>query len=152
MALFEDLDLVVKKVNLPPIRWPLCAMSCSRRALCDSSKKRYFIIYKNRMMSVISREHILLALQSSLIGNVHRSLRAVAFKYQSDVNIFTLRFYLSNSPSKEDYERVSVVMTEFISHFKFSDFSKLQEECVFSNDQLSALEPLDGFVFARSEE
>jgi hypothetical protein len=33
MALFDDFVLVVKAVNLPPIRWPLRAMSCSRRVI-----------------------------------------------------------------------------------------------------------------------
>ena len=43
MALVEDLVLVVKLVNLPPIGGTLRAMSCSRRALSDIMRKLRFI-------------------------------------------------------------------------------------------------------------
>lgn len=99
----------------------------------------------------IKREEILLALQSSLLGEIYSEIRAVVFKYNSDNRQFTLRYYLEKEPNEDDYENIGIVVAEFISNFKFSEFEKVDEECVYSKLPISELEILDGMVYCRKE-
>jgi hypothetical protein len=99
----------------------------------------------------IKREEILLALQSSLLGEIYSKIRAIVFKYNADARQFTLRYYLENESNEDDYENIGVVIAEFISNFKFSEFEKVDEECVYSKLSISELEILDGMVYCRKE-
>jgi len=99
----------------------------------------------------IKRGEILLALQSSLLGEIYPTIRAVVFKYNSDYRHFTIRYYLEKEPDEDDYENIGVVVAEFLSNFKFSDFDKVDEECVYSNIPISELDILDGMVYCRKE-
>lgn len=98
-------------------------------------------------------EKIRLALQSSLIGEIYPEIKAVVYSYNVEEKIFLLRYYLDREPIEEDYENISEVMAEFISHFKFSTFEKLKEECSYSSSKQkeSELDPLDGFVYLRKK-
>jgi hypothetical protein len=99
----------------------------------------------------ITQEKILLAMQHSLIGEIYPSIRAVVTRYNSLKKAFTIRYYLDSEPTSKDFENVSSVMSEFISHFKHSDFDDLYEECIFCMEPQSDLDLLDGFVYSRKE-
>jgi hypothetical protein len=100
----------------------------------------------------IKRKEILLALHSALLGEIYPKIRAIVFKYDYDNRHFTLRYYLESEPDEDDYENIAVVLTVFISNFKFSDFETLSEECVYSKEPLSKLDILDGIVYCRKED
>lgn len=100
---------------------------------------------------MITRSDILLSLQDALIGEIYNNIRAIVFDYNEVNKSFLLRFYLDKVPDEDDFENVSNVMGEFISHFKFSEFNIIYEECLFSKLQLSELEQLSGIVYARKE-
>ncbi|MDT3738234.1 MAG: colicin [Candidatus Kapabacteria bacterium] len=100
---------------------------------------------------MITRSEIMLSLQDALIGEIYNNIRAIVFDYNEDNKTFLLRFYLDKEPDEDDFESVSIVMSEFISHFKFSEFNTINEECLYSKLQLSELEPLSGVVYARKE-
>jgi hypothetical protein len=99
----------------------------------------------------LTTQDIRVALQISLLGEVYADVRAVAYSYDSNRKFFLIRFYLNRTPTEDDYENVSIVMTEFISHFKHSEFDEIKEECLYSNLPKSALDALDGFVYSRKE-
>lgn len=99
----------------------------------------------------INREEILLALQSSLIGEIYPAIRVVVYKYIPKNKHFVLRYYLDREPTEEDNENVEIVMTEFISNFKYSDFDKIKEECCYSDELISQLDIMDGIVYCRKE-
>ena len=99
----------------------------------------------------LSVEDIRCAMQISLLGEIYENIRAIAYSYYSNKKSFTIRYYLDRVPTDDDYESVSEVMTEFISHFKHSEFKKLKEECQFSDLPKSKLDPLDGFVYSKRE-
>lgn len=99
----------------------------------------------------LTTEEIRIALQIALLGEIYREIKAIVFGYDEEDKIFTLRYYLEKEPTDDDFESVSEVMTEFISHFKHSEFQDLKEECKYSNLPNSQLEPLSGFVYSRRE-
>ena len=92
-----------------------------------------------------------MALQASLIGEIYSDIRAVVFKYDANMNHFILRYYQEREPNVNDYESISIVTSNFLAQFKFSDFENTDEECFFSKDCISQLDALDGFVFCRNE-
>ena len=96
-------------------------------------------------------EDIRLAMQTSLLGEVYSEIRAIAYAYDDEKKSFLIRYYLNREPTEDDYENVSEVMTEFISHFKHSEFDKLKEECQFSTLPQSKLDSLDGFIYLKKE-
>lgn len=100
---------------------------------------------------MITRAEILLSLQDALIGEIYSNIRAIAFDYNKDSKIFKLRFYLDREPDEDDFESLSNVMGEFLSHFKFSQFDEIKEECIYSSLPLSELDILSGIVYARKE-
>jgi|GEM_PF-4022720 len=97
----------------------------------------------------IKREEILLALQSSLLGEISTSVIAVVFQYNAENRYFKLRYYLDKEPDKDEYESIGNVVAEFISNFKFSDFDKVDEECFYTTLLPSEVDILDGIVFCR---
>ena len=99
----------------------------------------------------LTTQNIRVALQISLLGEVYPDVRAIAYSYNSDRKFFLIRFYLNREPTEDDYENVSVVMTEFISHFRYSEFDEIKEECMYSNLPKAALDALDGFVYSSKE-
>jgi len=111
----------------------------------------YLLIQFNIRLMEIKREEILLALQSSLLGEVYQSVRAVVFKYDPDLKHFILRYYLDKVPDKNDNESIGNVVAEFISNFKYSDFNKVEEECIYSDKSISELDIMDGIVYCRKE-
>lgn len=63
---------------------------------------------------------ILSALKTALMGEIYPSIRAVVYHDDPKRRNFLLRYYLDREPLERDYESVGVVMTEFISQFKYS--------------------------------
>ena len=63
-----------------------------------------------------------MALQASLIGEIYSDIRAVVFKYDANMNHFILRYYQEREPNVNDYESISIVISNFLAQFKFSDF------------------------------
>lgn len=99
----------------------------------------------------IKREQILLSLQSALLGEIYNSIRAIVFKYEANNRYFLLRYYLDREPNDDDFENVEIVITEFISNFKFTDFNKTKAECKHTTLPLSHLDIMDGIVYCRKE-
>jgi len=99
----------------------------------------------------IKKEQILLALQSALLGEIYSSIRAIVFKYEANNHYFLLRYYLDREPNDDDFENVEIVITEFISNFKFTDFDKTKGECKYTTLPLSNLDVMDGIVYCRKE-
>lgn len=99
----------------------------------------------------IRKEEILLALQSSLLGEIYEKIRAVVFKYDPTCRHFIIRYYLDTEPDQDDFDSVGVVAAEFLSNFKFSDFDKVDEECIYTNLAISDLDLMDGLVYYRKE-
>lgn len=99
----------------------------------------------------VTREKILLALQSSLQGEIYPSIRAIVFKHNPQLKHFILRYYLDKEPEESDYESIGNVMAEFMSNFKFSDFERLDEECLYTDKPISKLDIMDGLVYYRKE-
>jgi hypothetical protein len=99
----------------------------------------------------LTRSEIKCAMQTALLGEVYPSIRAIACAYNPITKNFLIRYYLDRKPTDDDYDSVSEVMTEFISHFKYSEFDELKEECQYSELPASKIDPLDGFVYARKE-
>ncbi len=90
-------------------------------------------------------------MQTSLLGEIYSEIRAIVYSYNSEKKIFLIRYYLCREPIEADYESVSVVMTEFISNFKCTEFNELVEDCQFSDSPRSKLDCLDGFIYLRKE-
>jgi hypothetical protein len=103
------------------------------------------------LIMAIKREEILLALQSALLGAIYPSIRAIVFKYDPSSKYFMLRSYLDREPNEDDFERASIVNTEFMASFKFSDFDKVEQECIRYDGDISKLDILDGMIYLRSE-
>lgn len=101
---------------------------------------------------MLTERDIRITMQWALLGEIYPEVRAIAYAYNPDTKSFLLRYYLSREPTSEDYDNVSEVMTEFMSHFKYSEFDELKEECQYSELPASQIDPLDGFVYARKEE
>ena len=109
------------------------------------------ILFNFKVMG-LSTEDIRLAMQTSLLGEIYPEIRAIVYAYDPEQKTFLIRYYLNREPIEDDYESVSEVMTEFIAHFKHSEFDELREECCFSNLSQSKLNPLDGFVYSNKED
>jgi len=95
----------------------------------------------------LNPEQIRLVLQISLLGEIYPAIRAIAFDYVVIDKRFTLRYYLDREPVDDDFEKISVVMTEFIANFSYQEFDELEEDCLYSNLPMSELSPLSGFVY-----
>lgn len=100
----------------------------------------------------IKREQILLALQSALIGQIYHQIRAIVFKYEANKRCFLLRYYLNREPNDDDFENIEIVITEFISNFKFTDFERTKGECYYTTLLLPNIDVMDGIVYCRKEE
>lgn len=82
---------------------------------------------------------------------IYNSIRAIAFRYNYETKEFLLRYYLDREPIAQDYENVQIVIAEFISNFKFTEFTKVDGECLYVNAPINQLECLDGFAYVRQE-
>jgi hypothetical protein len=99
----------------------------------------------------IKNEDIRLALQTSLLGEIYHNIRAIVFYYNPTEKKFLLRYYMDQEPSEEDFENADIVLTEFMSHFAFSEFDVVESECVYTTLPISAIDVMDGLVFCRKE-
>ena len=102
-------------------------------------------------MPPLERKEIMLALQHAHIGEIYPAIRCIVFDYNADTKSFLLRWYLDREVTDDDKESISVVVSLFISHFKFSDFDELKEECIYSIKPVRELDMLDGCIYLRRE-
>ena len=99
----------------------------------------------------VTRNDILLSLQQALLGEIYPSIRMVVFDYNQSLRKFTLRYYLDRESNKDDFESISCVVGEFLSHFKYTEFEEIKEECIYSLALPSEIDILDGMVYLRKE-
>ena len=89
--------------------------------------------------------------QSALLGEIYPSIRAIAVGF-SPSRALTLRAYFDREPTADDHENMSCVLTEiFANTSSNAEITAGTEECVFSEQPIGRLDPLDGFVYARRE-
>src|SRR4051794_19206127 len=89
--------------------------------------------------------------QTALLGEIYPAIRAIAVGFSTS-RVLTLRAYLDREPTVDDHENMSCVLTEIFARTSSNDeITAATEECVFSEQLLGKLDPLDGFVYARRE-
>lgn len=92
-----------------------------------------------------------LLLQHVLIGEIYPHIRAIAVAF-SPTKTLHVRYYLDRQPTEFDRERISVVLTELLSHTSSNnDISSVKEECTYSHVSMRDLDRLGGLVYARYE-
>lgn len=92
------------------------------------------------------RVTVLISAQRALLGMIHPSIRAISIGFTE--NTLTIIYYLDRVPIDEDYENISVVVSEIMADI---DFSKIEEKCVFTKKPLSTLENVSDWVYIRQE-
>lgn len=95
-------------------------------------------------------DQICLAFQRSSLGEIYAEIRCIAVGYSNDKTL-TIRYYLDRSPIEDDYECLGELMTEILSDLPADAVTSVIEECIFSREIQSNLDPLDGFLYARRE-
>jgi hypothetical protein len=100
---------------------------------------------------MINKKDIILTLNHVLGGQIYNDIRAIVYSYSKDDKHFLLRYYLSRHPNDDDFENISIVMAEFISHYPYSYFESIKEECIYSDLPIGELDDLDGYVYVRKE-
>lgn len=75
----------------------------------------------------------------------------IVYKYAHNENNIYLYYYLDREPQDDDIDSINIVMSLFLSNFKYSEFNEIHEICLFSDKLLSELETFDGIVYARKE-
>ncbi len=89
--------------------------------------------------------------QSVLIGEIYPEIRAIVAGY-SKRNELLVRYYLDREPIEYDYDSISMVTDELSAHTSnASQFTKIDTECIYSNEHISLIDILDGVVYARRE-
>ncbi len=89
--------------------------------------------------------------QKALLGNIYPKLRAVALGYREDRTV-VIRFYLESEADDLDREIIDVVCTEILSNTSSNEeVPRLDEELVYTREDLKDISPLSGFVFMRME-
>lgn len=98
----------------------------------------------------LTREYILAALQSALLGTEYTHIIAIVYKLDSENKTFTLRYYFDREPTEDDYENAAVATTEVISHFHADEITTISEECIYTLQPIEELDMLDGPVYIKS--
>jgi hypothetical protein len=89
--------------------------------------------------------------QTALLGEIYPAIRAIAVAF-SDSRVLKVRAYLDREPTEDDHENMSCVLAEIFANTSSNDeIVAATEECVFSEQRIGQLDPLDGFVYARRE-
>lgn len=100
------------------------------------------------MNDIEFRRKVLLSVQRALLGHIYPAVRAVAIGY-SGMEKLTLIYYLDRVPNEDDYEIISIVVTEIIADIEFKD---QEEKCIFSTEPISKLDNLMNWVYVRKED
>jgi hypothetical protein len=95
---------------------------------------------------MINKTTVILAMNQSMITNIGKNFRMICVDW--DDTTFKIRVYSENEPEPEDYDLVSVILTEIEIHLNFFNF---EMEIVSSKLAMNNLDPLKLIVFARHE-
>ena len=94
---------------------------------------------------------LMLWIWKALIGEIYPAIRAVAVSF-SGMGELAVRYYLDREPIALDYESLAVVITHILANSSSNcEIKSVKEECLFSNQPLGLLDPMDGFVYMRRE-
>lgn len=98
------------------------------------------------------RINIILSLNRALLGNIKSDVRAICCGWDN-LKYFKLKFIQDSEPTSEDYDIISLVLTEFESYFVGKDFfNKVDEEIIDDKRPFGELDMLKLVVYARYEE
>lgn len=93
------------------------------------------------------RKQVLIATNSSLIGNVSSEMRMISLKWNYEK--MDIRVIFSKEPSEDDRDLVSEIMGELLAHFP--SINSCDENCLYSDLPFSEIEPFGEVVFMRKE-
>jgi hypothetical protein len=91
---------------------------------------------------------ILLSIQRALWGMIYPEIRAIAVGIPK-ANKLKVIVYLDRQPIENDYENIKVVTSEVLADVP--ELNEFEEECVFSDENISTLDSLDSWVYVRQE-
>ncbi|PZQ17989.1 MAG: colicin [Ancylobacter novellus] len=94
---------------------------------------------------------LFVVITKALLGEVYPAIRAIAVRYSPEENTLLLRAYLDREPTEDDNENIAIIETNIFAMTTRAEIASSQAECVHTNAPHGRLDPLDGFVFARSE-
>lgn len=86
----------------------------------------------------------------ALLGEIYSQIRAIAVRYSEDKDLL-IRFYLDRHPTELDQESIEVVATNLDATAPSKLLNEIDLECLFSEEILRDVDPLDGFIYARRE-
>ena len=96
-------------------------------------------------------EWLVIWVWQSLLGEIYPEIRAIALRYDTEKNLL-IRYYFDREPTEDDIENIEIVVTNILAHTSSNnEIVSLQEEAIFSNENFSDLDILDGLVYARKE-
>jgi hypothetical protein len=95
---------------------------------------------------MISKSRVILAMNQSMITNIGKNFRMICVDW--DDKSFKIRVYSECEPEPEDYDLVSVILTEVETYLELLNF---EMEIVNSTLAMNKLDPLKLIVFARHE-
>lgn len=96
---------------------------------------------------MINNVDVILAMNRSMITNIGKNFRMICVDW--DDKKFKVKVYTENEPDTEDYDLVSVILTEI--EISLGSL-KYEMEIVNSKLPIHMLDPLKLIVFARYEE
>ncbi len=127
---------------------------CFRESkFCHNSTDRWAMPEKNINISdCLSHipDWLSVCMQRAIIGEVYPQIRAIAAKYNKKEKKIIIRYYLIREPTEFDYESIDMVATELDTTLS-RKINIIDVECIFSDELIRDLDPLDGFVYARRE-
>ncbi|MEO6176387.1 MAG: hypothetical protein ABIP27_14645 [Flavobacterium circumlabens] len=94
------------------------------------------------------RRITLLSIQRALLGMISPHLRAVGVGFNGTEKLI-VTYYLDREPGEEDYENLSDVSSEVLADI---EFSSVEENCIFSSDEILKLNNLDSWAYKRKED
>lgn len=89
--------------------------------------------------------------QDALITEIYPQIRVIAVSI-SETRKLTVRYYLDREPTDFDFDSLNMVVSEVLSKTTCDEeIIEVVEECLFSNQAIADIDPLDGIVYARRE-
>lgn len=94
---------------------------------------------------------LMLWIWKALMGEIYPNIRAVAASFSKDREL-KIRYYLDRKPKDGDFESLSMVVTHILANTSSNyDITAVKEECLYNEQKLSDLDPLDSFIYKRRE-